>query len=90
MRRSLKILFSLSLMAAPAAPALAQVNVVHQADQVRYRSLTVIDFTEVPVEGTISKPSLSFQLIPQKTHFVSLVSLRVNFNDELRRSSDNL
>ena len=90
MRRSLKILFSLSVLAAPAVPAFAQVRVVREGDKVLYRKMTVVDFTEVPIEGEAIKSGLTFQLIPQKTHFSSLVALRTNFSDELRRSSDNL
>ena len=58
MRRSLKVVFSLVFALAPAA-RLAQADVVRQQGEVRYQRLTVINFGDVPVEGTTIRSQVS-------------------------------
>src|SRR5580658_570900 len=93
MRRTLKILLSmtvLSVTALASTVALAQDNVIHEADKTVFKKKTVIDFNDVTLEGDLTKPEGSYILNRRKTRFGSLIKLRDNFNDELRRSSDNL
>ena len=93
MRRTLKMLLSVSVISVVAfgsTAALAQDNVIHQADTTVYKKKTVIDFNDVTLEGELTKPEGSYILNRRKTRFGSLIKLRDNFNDELRRSSDNL
>jgi hypothetical protein len=93
MRRTLKIALSVSALAAAtvgSTVALAQDNVIHEADKTVFKKKTVIDFNDVTLEGDLTKPEGSYILNRRKTRFGSLIKLRDNFNDELRRSSDNL
>jgi hypothetical protein len=75
-----------------ASPALAQddVKIIQEADKTIYRKKTVIDFTDVTVEGELTKPEGSYLLNRKKTDFQSLIKVRDNFNPELQKSVDNL
>ncbi|WP_244238178.1 hypothetical protein [Corallococcus terminator] len=79
-----------------AAPALAQnsggdsVKVIQEEDRTVYRKKTVIDFTDVAVEGELTKPEGSYVLNRKKTDFQSLIKVRENFDPELQKSADNL
>src|SRR5580704_3651934 len=93
MRRTLRIVLSvsaLSVIGLASTVTLAQDNVVHEADKTVFKKKTVIDFNDVTLEGDLTKPEGSYILNRRKTRFGSLIKLRDNFNDELRRSSDNL
>jgi hypothetical protein len=74
------------------SPALAQddVKIIQEADKTIYRKKTVIDFTDVTVEGELTKPEGSYLLNRKKTDFQSLIKVRDNFNPELQKSVDNL
>jgi hypothetical protein len=72
------------------APARAEDKVIQEADKTVYKKKTVIDFNDVTLEGDLTKPEGSYILNRKKTRFGSLIKLRDNFNDELRKSSDNL
>jgi hypothetical protein len=71
-------------------PALAEEKVIHEADKTIVRKKTVIDFTDVAVEGDLTKPEGSYVLDRNKTRFQSLVKVRDNFVPELQKSADNL
>ena len=73
-----------------AAPALAEEKVIQEADRTVYRKKTVIDFTDVSVEGELTKPEGSYSVSKKKTRFDSLVKVRTDFNPELKQSVDNL
>lgn len=68
----------------------AEENVVKEPDKVVVRKKTAIDFTDVTVEGEISKPEGSYTIVKKKTKFDSLIKIRSNFNPELQKSVDNL
>jgi hypothetical protein len=74
------------------APAWAQgkVTVVQEADKTVVRKKTVIDFTDVAVEGDLTKPEGSYTVSKKKTSFKSLIKVRDNFVPELQKSVDNL
>lgn len=74
------------------APAFAQgkVTVVQEADKTVFRKKTVIDFTDVAVEGDLTKPEGSYSVSKKKTSFKSLIKVRDNFVPELQKSVDNL
>jgi hypothetical protein len=78
------------VVGALAAPAFAQDRVIQQEDRTVYRKKTVIDFTDVAVEGELTKPEGSYSLSKKKTRFDSLIKVRDNFNPELQKSVDNL
>ena len=77
-----------------AGPAVAQekdeVKVIQEEDKTVFRKKTVIDFTDVTVEGELTKPEGSYLLNRKKTDFKSLIKVRDNFNPELQKSVDNL
>ncbi len=77
------------LMAASGA-AFAESKVVQEPDKTVFRKKTVIDFTDVALEGELSKPEGSYVLDRNKTRFRSLVKVRDNFVPELQKSVDNL
>lgn len=67
-----------------------QVRVVQEEDKVVVRKKTTIDFTDMAVEGELTKPEGSYVLNRKKTDFQSLIRVRDNFNPELQKSVDNL
>ena len=87
-----KLFAPLALAMVITAPAFAQgkVNVVQEADKTVYRKKTVIDFTDVAVEGELTKPEGSYAISKKKTSFKSLIKVRDNFVPELQKSVDNL
>ena len=66
------------------------VKIIQEADRVVVRKRTVIDFSDVTVEGELTKPEGSYLLNRNKTRFQSLIKLRKDFNPELQKSADNL
>ena len=82
----------LSVAVLLAVPAFAQgkTTVIQEADKTVYRKKTVIDFTDVAVEGELTKPEGSYAISKKKTSFKSLIKVRDNFNPELQKSVDNL
>jgi hypothetical protein len=84
------------VMALWAGPAVAeesqqtQVKVIQEEDRVVVRKKTNIDFTDMAVEGELTKPEGSYVLNRKKTDFQSLIRVRDNFNPELQKSVDNL
>ncbi len=79
-----------------AGPVMAQesdkteVKIIQEEDRTIYKKKTVIDFTDVTVEGELTKPEGSYVLNRKKTDFQSLIKVRDNFNPELQKSVDNL
>ena len=73
-----------------APTALAQSKVVQEPDRTVYRKKTVIDFSDVAVEGELAKPEGSYVLDRRRTTFRSLVKIRDNFVPELQKSVDHL
>jgi hypothetical protein len=72
--------FSLSV------PAFAQDAVVQEEDRTVYSKKTVIDFSDVNVEGELTKPEGGYVKNRKKTKFRNLIELRGNFRQELKRS----
>jgi len=66
------------------------VKVIQEEDRTVFRKKTVIDFTDVAVEGELTKPEGSYVLHRKKTDFQSLIKVRDNFDPELQKSVDNL
>jgi hypothetical protein len=67
-----------------------KVRVVQEADKTVYRKKSVVDFTDVAVEGELTKPEGSYVLNKNKTTFNTLIKVRDNFVPELQKSVDNL
>jgi hypothetical protein len=69
--------------------ALAQEE-TREADKVEYKKKTIIDFSDVTIQGELTKPEGSYLLNRKKTNFNSLLKIRGNFLPELFNSLDNL
>lgn len=87
--RRLSILAALALFAT-ALPAAAQDNVIQEDDKTVYSKKTVIDFSDVNIEGELTKPEGSYMKTRKKTRFRNLIELRGNFRPELARSVSKL
>lgn len=90
MRRLLVIAAALALSVLGAVPALAQDKVVEEGDKTVYSKKTVIDFSDVNIEGELTKPEGSYIKNRKKTRFRNLIELRGNFRPELSRSVSKL
>ena len=74
-----------------AVPALAQeTTYVTESDKTVYNKKTVIDFSDVNIEGELTKPEGSYVKNRKKTRFRNLIELRGNFRPELSRSVSKL
>ncbi|MCC7110002.1 MAG: hypothetical protein IT382_11985 [Deltaproteobacteria bacterium] len=82
----MKKLVVAAFVLALAAPVAAQDTVVEEADKVVYNKKTVIDFSDVNIEGELTKPEGSYIKNRKKTRFRNLIELRGNFRPELKRS----
>ena len=82
----------LVVVMAVASSAFAQgnVKVVQESDKTVFRKKTVIDFTDVAVEGELTKPEGSYGISKKKTTFKTLIKVRDNFNPELQKSVESL
>jgi hypothetical protein len=90
MKRGIQVgLLGLSL-ALGGASAGAEPSAVQGADKTVYKKKTVIDFSDVTLEGELTKPEGSYVINRKKTKFGSLVRLRSDFLPELQKSVDNL
>ncbi len=65
-------------------------RVIQQEDRTVFRKNTTIDFSDVAVEGELTKPEGSYSVSKKKTRFDSLIKVRDNFNPELQKSVENL
>jgi hypothetical protein len=78
------------LVVAFALPAGAEEQVIREADKTIVKKKTVIDFTDVAVEGELIKPEGSYSVSKRKTTFKTLIRVRDSFSPELRKSVENL
>jgi hypothetical protein len=65
-------------------------KVVTEADKTVFKKKTIIDFSDVTIQGELTKPEGSYVLNRKKTSFKSLLKIRANFLPELFNSTDNL
>ena len=54
--------------------------------RVVYSSKTEIDFEDLEIEGTLQKPQSALVLERKKANFNPLIKLRLNFNEEIDES----
>lgn len=71
-----------------ATPALAQEE--ESGRQIKYKERTEIDFEAVDVSGELVKPQGAVISERRKAEFNPLIRLRENFNDEMKRSVDEV
>jgi hypothetical protein len=90
-QRTAAVVMAMAMWTAPVlAQGDTQVKVIQEEDKVVVRKKTTIDFTDMAVEGELTKPEGSYVLNRKKTDFQSLIRVRDNFNPELQKSVDNL
>ncbi len=80
----------MAVVAGLATSSWAEEKVIQEADRVVVRQRTVVDFTDMAVEGELSKPEGTYALSRKKTQFKSLIRVRDNFAPELQKSVDHL
>jgi len=80
-----------AVFASLALPAFAQdTTYLQEGDKTVYSKKTVIDFSDVNIEGELTKPEGSYMKTRKKTRFRNLIELRGNFRPELARSVSKL
>jgi hypothetical protein len=65
-------------------------RVIREADKTVVRKKSVVDFSDVAVEGELVKPEGSYVLDRNRATFQSLIRVRSSFVPELQKSVDNL
>jgi len=91
MKRFVAIGILLGSLALASTSAYAQEDkVVQESDKTVFKKKTIIDFSDVTIQGELTKPEGSYVLNRKKTSFRSLLKLRANFLPELFNSTDNL
>lgn len=87
MLKNHKSLLLALLFALASTTAFAQEDtVIEEEDKVVFNKKTVIDFSDVSIEGELTKPEGSYIKNRKSTRFRNLIELRGNFRPELRRS----
>ena len=87
-----KLVLAFVLVTASAAfaqdkPAGGGDSVVQEGDKTVFQKKTVIDFSDVNIEGELTKPEGSYIKNRKKTRFRNLIELRGNFRPELKKSA---
>lgn len=59
-------------------------------DVVVYKKKTIIDFSDILIEGELTKPEGSYVVSRKLSRFSTLIRLRENFVPELLRSANEL
>jgi hypothetical protein len=59
-------------------------------DKVVFKKKTIIDFSNVNIEGELRKPEGGYYGSRKKTRFNKLIAVRQNFVPEIVSSTDNL
>jgi len=82
----MKTFLIVAISALYAMPALAQ----DAGKDVQYKARTEIDFEGVDVQGELVKPAGQLLLDRRKANFNPLIQLREHFNEEMKRSVDQV
>lgn len=82
-------LVALGVMGAASA-AMAQENVIREADRTVYKQRTLVDFNDVTLEGELAKPEGTYLHSHRTARFSTLINYRSSFVPELQKSVDNL
>jgi hypothetical protein len=85
----MKKLFGLLVVAAVVA-ALAGTAIAEDKDKVVYKQKTIIDFSDVTIQGELTKPEGSYISTRKGAEFTKLIKVRENFDPELNKSVDKL
>ncbi|MGV3625620.1 MAG: hypothetical protein ACO1OB_32715 [Archangium sp.] len=85
-----KIFSILAVVSLVSTVAFAEDKVIRESDKTVFRKKTTIDFTDVAIDGELTKPEGSYSVSKKKTTFKTLIKVRDNFNPELQKSVENL
>jgi hypothetical protein len=85
-----RVLMTGLLAAATFSTSAALAQDVQESDKVVYKKKTVIDFSDVTIEGELVKPEGSYIVNRKKTKFKNLIQVRANFRPELTKSVEAL
>ncbi len=85
-----RVFAGIAILSLVSTAALAEDKVVREADKTVFRKKTTIDFTDVAIDGELTKPEGSYSVSKKKTTFKTLIKVRDNFNPELQKSVENL
>ena len=85
-----RVYAGLAVISLMSTVSLAQDKVTREADKTVFRKKTTIDFTDVAIDGELTKPEGSYSVSKKKTTFKTLIKVRDNFNPELQKSVENL
>lgn len=85
-----RVFAGLAVFSLMSTAAVAQEKVTREADKTVFRKKTTIDFTDVAIDGELTKPEGSYSVSKKKTTFKTLIKVRDNFNPELQKSVENL
>jgi hypothetical protein len=67
-----------------------ETKVIQEADRTIYRKKTTVDFTDVQVEGELTRPEGSYVINRRQAGFDSRIKVRADFSPELQKSVDHL
>ena len=62
----------------------------NEEQKVEYSKSTTIDFEELEIEGTLTKPDSKLLLERQKAKFNPLINLRANWDEEMDKSVNDI
>ena len=82
----MKTLLIVAISSLYALPAFAQ----DASKDIQYKARTEIDFEGVDVQGELVKPAGQLLLDRRKANFNPLIQLREHFNEEMKRSVDQV
>jgi len=93
--RTVRTLLLLSLLAAPALALAQNESEVSggtrtEGEKVSYKKRTVIDFSDVTIEGELTKPEGSYLVNRKKTRFKNLIEVRAHFRPEINKTINAL
>lgn len=70
--------------------AVALAAFAEEKDKVIYKQKTIIDFSDVTIQGELTKPEGSYISSRKEASFNRLIKVRENFDPELLKSVDKL
>lgn len=85
-----RLLVAMVLLSVSGVAQAQEETVIREADRTIFKKKTVIDFSDVTLEGELTKPEGSYLVNRKRAKFSSLIKMRDNFLPELQKSVDNL
>lgn len=86
----MKYLWVFAVLATSAYAAEQAETVIREEDKVVYQKKTMIDFSDVLINGELMKPEGTYVKSKKTTDFEALIEMRTDFRDELVESVGSL